>query len=179
MLIYKITNTVNGKIYIGQTINTLNRRWSAHKLTANDLTNTTHLYSAMRKYGIENFTIEPLAYCDTLHDLNFLEEAFIKKFDTVNNGYNILHGGNNRKHSEESISKMKGKHLGIKPTLGMKMSEETKDKLRKAKLGKVMDNTVKHKISKSMSGKVPWNKGLKKETDDRVKNTYNKIRSLV
>ena len=55
MLIYKITNTVNGKIYVGQTVRTLEERKWQHINTAKN-GHKNHLYNAMRKYGIENLT---------------------------------------------------------------------------------------------------------------------------
>ena len=63
MLIYKITNIINNKSYIGQTIKTAEERWKEHKAHAfgshpNDQNKT--LYKAIRKYGVENFTFEVL-----------------------------------------------------------------------------------------------------------------------
>lgn len=58
--IYKITNTINGKIYIGQSIN-IRRRWNQEKRCAfnqNDTAYNQLLSKAFRKYGIENFTFE-------------------------------------------------------------------------------------------------------------------------
>ena len=63
MLIYKITNLINNKCYIGQTIKTAEQRWKEHQSHAfgshpNDQNKT--LYKAIRKYGLENFTFEVL-----------------------------------------------------------------------------------------------------------------------
>ena len=54
--IYKITNSINNKIYIGQTARTLNIRWKEHKVAS--ISSDRPLYKAMRKYGIDNFHIE-------------------------------------------------------------------------------------------------------------------------
>lgn len=57
--IYKITNLINDKVYIGQTTTTINNRWSQHK-THKD--KRSHLRSALDKYGIENFKIEEVSH---------------------------------------------------------------------------------------------------------------------
>lgn len=62
MYIYKITNIVNNKIYIGQTRN-VDDRWYKHNYNALS-GRKGHLYDAMRKYGLENFTIEVIEECD-------------------------------------------------------------------------------------------------------------------
>ena len=62
--IYKITNLINNKIYIGQTINPISQRWSAHKSHAKN--GSTHkLGRAIRKYGEENFKIELISQYPT------------------------------------------------------------------------------------------------------------------
>lgn len=64
--IYKITNQINGKIYIGQSCN-IEQRWNQHIATAKNDNHYGHcrtlLYPAMRKYGIENFTMEIIEEC--------------------------------------------------------------------------------------------------------------------
>lgn len=87
--IYKITNLANGKMYVGQTGGTLSRRWGQHKAARNK---AYVLYAAMRKYGVENFTVECLQECAE-EELDALEKYWIKKLDTYNNGYNSTEGG--------------------------------------------------------------------------------------
>ena len=104
--IYKIVNNINSKIYIGQTTQSLNARWSGHK---HDMqTKDSHLYRAMRKYGIENFTIEPIVECD-INELNELEIYYIEKYDTITNGYNSTSGGSQnfkrRKYTDDAVIK--------------------------------------------------------------------------
>lgn len=93
-IIYKITNLVNKKIYIGQTVRTLEQRWSEHKHTALKEDKTTYpLYNAMRKYGIKSFTIELIEECDN-SILNDREQYWISYFNSHgNNGYNATDGG--------------------------------------------------------------------------------------
>ena len=113
VLIYKITNTVNGKIYVGQTVRTLEERKWQHINTAKHC-HKNHLYNAMRKYGIENFKFEKICDVDNIEDLNILERYYIAKYNCIKDGYNMVDGGNNnvmflddvkRKHSERMRSK--------------------------------------------------------------------------
>lgn len=97
MLIYKITNKINNKCYIGQTIKTAEERWKEHKRSINinhpNCINKT-LYKAMRKYGIENFTFEVLQ--DNIENFEQLDKAEIYWIDYYNSfikGYNETFGG--------------------------------------------------------------------------------------
>lgn len=91
--IYKITNLINGKVYIGQSCQ-IQKRWSIHKWNAKNNENQAHLYLAMRKYGIENFSFEVIEYCSR-DSLNDREIYWIQYYNSTNSkkGYNILYGG--------------------------------------------------------------------------------------
>lgn len=93
--IYKISNSVNDKVYIGQTIQLISERWKTHLFRAKN-NYKTHLYSAMRKYGIENFTIEELEQIDN-KELDSREKYWIKYYDSYYNGYNSTLGGQDNK----------------------------------------------------------------------------------
>ena len=92
MLIYKITNDVNSKLYIGQTTKTLQERIASHQ---NSFVSgvDTHLYRAMRKYGWDKFHFHIIDYATTQAELDKLEAFYIAKYDTVRNGYNMALGG--------------------------------------------------------------------------------------
>ena len=92
--IYKITNNVNGKVYIGQTIKTTRVRLTEHKYIANHpkYDHRSILHSAMRKYGCDNFTIETIQECSE-DQLNELEKYWIEQYDSFKNGYNCTLGG--------------------------------------------------------------------------------------
>lgn len=97
-IIYKITNKINGKVYIGLTTVPLKIRWNGHKTSARKAMRgeKNHpLYNAMSKYGIENFTIEEIAKTDNFVELGNLEREYIKKYNSTNRdfGYNITRGG--------------------------------------------------------------------------------------
>ena len=105
-IIYKITNKIDGKSYIGQTSRTLSLRKAEHKYDAHKETNYP-LYNAMNHYGFENFIFEEVVTAETLDELNALEQFYIEKEDTLNpNGYNLSRGGQIKKFSEESRKKM-------------------------------------------------------------------------
>lgn len=99
--IYKITNLINQKCYIGQTTTTIEHRWGQHKT---DYNNPNPMYKAFKKYGLENFKIEEVSRYtrDTkeklINILNSKEIYYINKFHSLvsENGYNLSIGGDNR-----------------------------------------------------------------------------------
>lgn len=104
--IYLITNLVNAKQYIGQTVQTIKARFSNHCRSKKPV-----ISRAIRKYGRENFIVQEIAIAYNQKRLNFLEGMYISWFNTlVSNGYgynvtNIINGKG--KHSEETIEKMR------------------------------------------------------------------------
>lgn len=93
--IYKITNKVNGKVYIGQSRD-LKQRWAYHKYQGQKKTlrKKSALYAAMKSYGVENFDFGVLEECQE-KDLNDREMYYIKLFDSFQKGYNLTRGGDN------------------------------------------------------------------------------------
>ena len=152
--IYKITNIVNSKIYIGKTIKSLNYRFSRHLINANKKINR-HLYDSINRYGKEAFKIELIEECaDDL--LNKREIYWISKHKSNQKefGYNMTDGGDGSKMQPESIEKMR-----LKKT-GRKTSDETKKKQSKSQIGKHVGDLnvakrpeVKEKISKTLKQK--------------------------
>lgn len=94
--IYKITNLINNKSYIGQSIN-IEKRWYEHKYKSqceDDRSFNSILHIAFRKYGIDNFKFEILEELKTVEQLDKKEQYYIRLYDTITpNGYNILEGG--------------------------------------------------------------------------------------
>ena len=99
--IYRVTNKVNGKIYIGQTKTTVEERWKAH--IAESKYPCRHTYNtvfkrAIRKYGIENFICEQIEECSNQKQLSEREQYWIAYYhsfigDKNSNGYNMTRGG--------------------------------------------------------------------------------------
>ena len=136
--IYKLTNLINGKVYIGQTTD-LQSRFRRYRYV--QCKQQIKIYLALKKYGHENFSFEVFDIATDYDTLNFLEECYISCFDSMNNGYNSLPGGTDRKIiTDETRIKMslskKGKPLSQltrqKMSLshkGCKFSEEHKNKI--------------------------------------------------
>lgn len=122
--IYIITNTLDGKIYIGQHI--------SNKLNDNYFGSGLHIKRAIKKYGKENFTKEILAYTDTQDSLNWLEKYYIRKYKAQNPeiGYNLTAGGDGGyiPKTEDGKKRISEKHKG------RHHNEETKQKMRKPKI---------------------------------------------
>lgn len=104
MLIYKITNKVNNKVYIGQTVKTVEARWKEHQRHAikqypHD--KDKHLYRAMRKYGLSNFSCEVIQ--DDIDNFDQLDKAEIYWIDFYQSflfGYNETLGGQQRHNNK-------------------------------------------------------------------------------
>lgn len=167
--IYSITNIVNNKKYIGQSVD-IYTRWRNHKSALkHNRHNNEHLQSAWNIYGAENFIFEILEICD-FDMLDDAEQRYITLFDCMNNtyGYNRESGGhNNRSLSEKSKKKISDKHKGIKLTeehkkkiglagKGRVLSESSRNKIREAITGIKRSDETRKKISDSRSGENSW-----------------------
>ena len=141
--VYLVTNTLNGKQYVGQTITKHSRKGHGHALA-----------DAYKKYGHKSFTYE--AVCSSVNNhatLDFAEQFWINVMGSLSpNGYNLEGGGRRYKtvshkpqlgipHSEETKAKMsEGQKrylagIDVHFNTGRKASTETKEKMRVAKLG--------------------------------------------
>lgn len=85
--IYKVTNKINGKVYIGQSVD-IGRRWRQHMTAEDDI----YFHKAIQKYGVENFEWEVIEKCKK-SELDERESYWIEYYDSFNNGYNCTKGG--------------------------------------------------------------------------------------
>lgn len=146
--IYKITNLINGKTYIGQ--------HKYKKLDDSYMGSGKHLKSAKAKYGIENFKKEILVFGIVRKDfVDLLEKEYIKFYRSIGKAeYNIADGGTG--------GSMPGINKGKVPwNKGIPMSNEQKMKLSKANKGRKLSEEQKRKMSEADKGRTPWNKGKK------------------
>lgn len=114
--IYKITNLINNKIYIGQTIN-IEERWRHHReipYRKNSKERNRPLYRAIKKYGLDNFKFEIIDEVGNLEIANEKEIYYISKFNSSidENGYNLELGGNNGLKSDYTKEKISKAHKG-------------------------------------------------------------------
>lgn len=103
--IYAIRNKTNGKVYVGQSVNIL-QRWRSHRARSkqpNHIDKDLPVYRALTKYGIDNFEFIILEECDK-EQLNEREIYWIKYYDSYNNGYNATLGGGNNKNIGVKLS---------------------------------------------------------------------------
>jgi group I intron endonuclease len=134
-IIYKIANDINSKVYIGQTRQTLKKRLKNHKCLSK--TKDYLLYRAIRKYGWKHFTTEVVEDNISLENLNEREIFWTNKFNALTPyGYVCIAGGELRIVSEETRRRMSKARLGNKnPNFGKHHTEESKKKISKAKIG--------------------------------------------
>lgn len=177
MIIYRITNSVNSKVYIGQTIRTMEERIASHRYESKKNRNGLPLYYAMAKYGFDKFTFEVIDNGSSIEELNKKEESHIDKLDSLHpNGYNMDNGGNNKNTSEVTRKKMsesRKKFLSNKenhPNWGKHLSKETRDKIGVVHKGKTISNEQKLHFSKNYSGEnhPMFGKTFSIETRDKM-----------
>lgn len=130
-LIYRLTNTVNGKAYVGITGRTLGIRWSEHVERARQGLRNSRIYDAIRKYGPDAFVREVIAVAETEDGARALEIEHIAKNDSYESGYNSNLGGEGflvfPEHIRRKISEaQKGKII----------SAECRRKMSEAKIGR-------------------------------------------
>jgi group I intron endonuclease len=192
MVIYKTTNLINGKFYVGKDVRNLNCYLGSGKL----------LKSAIKKYGKNNFVKEILEICDNLTDLEEREKFWIKELDSINNGYNLTEGGTggdtftNNSNKEEIRNKLKKRIVSEEvkmirlnnlipfqygenhPNFGKKQSQETKEKrlisfqkkgFKSPMEGKNHTEETKQKIREKKIGTI-----LSEETKKKMRNSSNK-----
>lgn len=156
--IYKIANTVNEKVYIGQTWETMQHRFSHH---CKPSSGCVYLRHAIQKYGKEHFSIEAVCYALGQKDADYWESHFIQKYDTTDHekGYNLRDGGSNGKHSEVTKKKISESQKGNTYRLGKLASEETKKRISQSKQN--LSEETRKKMSDSHKGHAvfPYHKG--------------------
>ena len=160
-------NINNNKVYIGVTKQKPLQRWQ----NGEGYKNNEHFYSAIKKYGWDNFEHTILELVDTIEEASNKERYWISFYDSTNpeKGYNLDSGGyDGRIFSEETRKKMSESHLGEKNgRYGVEVKQETRDKISKANKGKLAGEKnpmygkthspeVIEKIKAANQGPRPW-----------------------
>lgn len=143
--IYKITNRINNKCYIGKTLKTIDKRWKEHCSDYKKRKEEKRpLYSAMKKYGIENFIIEQIEECSE-NIVDEREKYWIEYYGSFKYGYNATIGGDGKAY--------------INRELAIKTYNEIKNIARTAKILKI-DSGHLSKILKENNIKIPNNQEI-------------------
>lgn len=194
--VYKHTNNINGKCYIGITSQQPNKRW----LNGYGYSKTQpKFYNAIKKYGWDNFTHEILFENLTLEEANQKEIELISLYNTREAGYNTSTGGNGNPGHEVTtemrqrmslahagqISWTKGKPLTDEHKYNLSLAHigkntgprsiETRKRISKALKGKPKSKEARIRMSEASKGREPWNKGKigiaghKKSNEEKLK----------
>lgn len=174
MIIYQITNKVDGKIYIGQTIQELSKRIKSH--FTDKSSHCTYLRRAINKYGRKNFEIKIVSTCKSPEEMNLKEAYYIEFFNSLApNGYNLDSGGNNKKISEITKKKMSHAHMGKKRK---PFSDEHRLNISRAHFGKSLSQKHKQSISLATRGSKNPNYGKKRSSETNEKIVLKKQRPI-
>ena len=165
--IYKITCLITNKVYIGQTVKPIQKRWEAHIREALNGDNK-RFHKAIREYGFDKFRVEEL-YKVSEKDkqelkltLDRIEREEIQKYNSKLDGYNSTDGGERLGYviTDEVKEKIRISHLGSKnPMFGKKHSEEHKRKISESMKGH--RNTLGHTLTKETRERMSRSKGCK------------------
>lgn len=188
--IYIHINKINNKVYIGQTCQEPEKRWGTQ---GSNYKRNPYFWSAIQKYGWENFEHNILERNLSLEEANEREQYWIKYYNSTNRnkGYNSQSGGNNYIMSEEQKKKISNALIGkpfseehkknlseaekrrvgeLSPFYGKHHSDESKEKMRQAKLGTHLTEIHKQHISEAVKGEnhPNWGKHLSAETKSKI-----------
>ena len=149
--IYVVTNTTNGKQYVGQTTATLKRRWRGHCWDATSGRRKGALHQAIHKYGRESFTIEEVSTAEDKTGLDAQELAWVRKLNTMSpNGYNLTEGGGSAgRPSKETVERRR------QALMGHATSQATRDKIRAAQVGRKLTPEHREKLRQAKVGRSP------------------------
>lgn len=189
-IIYKITNNVNGKIYIGLTTRSLHERFIQHCCHSNKGSKSL-IHQAILKYGRDNFTIEQIDESETKSDLDEKEDFWINYYNSMNTsvGYNLKSGGakgKGYKHTDvtkkiisesgkgKTRSEETKKHMSDAQKLvkHQKHKESTKQKMSWTHMCHSTSESTRQKISNSNSGKIRTKEMNEHNSKRQIGKTY-------
>jgi len=182
--IYLSKNLINGKCYVGQTKD-FNQRVKGHLLDA-EKGKGFKFHAAIRKYGKENFSFEIIEECDD-EIANEKEKLWIARFDAFTRGYNMTSGGEFFEFSNEVIEKIRiansnltdeQKYIRGSAFRGKTLSDDHKQKLREANLGKKPPPHSEETLQRMSNSMIGKNTGPKSEEHKRKLSLAHKGKTL-
>lgn len=156
--IYKISNTINKLVYIGQTTRTVKERFDEHlKVCTSKARRDQKFYKAVNELGKDKFYVEAIDNANSQEELNEKEKYWISHYDSIKNGYNSIPGGQDQNPMD--FKQIKEKH-------DSKMrSEEVREKISKTLSETLKQNgrseAYRKKISDSQKDRQCFKKGNK------------------
>lgn len=169
--VYKITNLVSGKSYVGSSKD-IYGRWKRHRYDLRKGKHpNNHLQNAWNLYGDETFTIDIVEECSLDRDILLRREQYY--LDVLTPEYNFCHIAGSTlgaKRSEETKAKMSMSNKGQRAwNKGMKLSDEWKRKIGESQVGKAISDEQKKHQSEIMKGRISPNKGKKMSEEQKEK----------
>ena len=165
--VYQHKNKINGKIYIGITSQKPEDRWGSQGC---NYKSSLHFYSAIQKYGWNNFEHNILFTGLTKEQACLKEQELIKEYDLMNRefGYNSTSGGDIFVMNEETKQKISQAMMGNQNALGHPCSEEKKKKIRDAQKGRKFTEEHKQKLSEAAKNRhVPCSEDKKQTLKEK------------
>ena len=166
-IVYQHKNKINGKIYIGITSQKPEDRWGSQGC---NYKSSPHFYSAIQKYGWNNFEHNILFTGLTKEQACLKEQELIKEYDLMNRefGYNSTSGGDIFSMNEETKQKISQAMMGNKNGLGHPCSEEKKKKIIEAQKGRKFTKEHKQKLSEAAKNRhVPCSEDKKQTLKEK------------
>lgn len=179
MIIYKATNIIDGKSYIGQTTNSLKHRVNQHIRETNyKKRKNTYFHNALNYYGVENFTFIIIDIAESVDDLNRKEEYWIKFYNSTNKqcGYNLDSGGKNCSKSESTKAKIGRKkkenwedeNLRYKMQKGLEKATQVWKSICPREIGTIICKNCNKQIELSL-----WESKIRKFCSNQCANSFN------
>lgn len=184
--IYRITNTISKKCYIGESKEfDIETRWNGHKYAISRDKGCPALRDAVKKYGWDVFTFEVLIICFDEDRFQYEKEYIAKYNSVVPNGYNITEGGEGggftgKTHSEETRKKLSfwSKEYHKNPEVRKRKSEQAKKQMEGVDVAAMLANSEKWQKAKA-EGRVGAGAWKTKKTEKEKEEIHKKISESV
>lgn len=171
MLIYKIVNNVDGRVYIGQTSRLLDSRWNDHLKRLRSGTHENEYLQNSWNKNPTSFSIEILQdNIYTVQELNEAEARWIASYQSNlrEYGYNLTSGGDRKEFTEEVINKIsesvkKSYASGKNKRVYSPLSQETKNKIKQSLTGRKLSEDTKEKMRESAKERPPMSEEVREK----------------